>query len=217
MYSYGNRVEDAGQKLMYDLCYIKTWNLFGYLIVTHFRSRQIWARLMINEQNWCIPDLINMDVFDLIKEGKIKRFFRATWKLSAPDPVYRITRRAAGKESLFLENNDYLFMIRILRETSQNHPLRMHAFCLMQNHVYLLFSPQEDNLYDAMRNLFSRYVMRFNRKYQRKGHLFGGHYRQAVCPDDSYLLAASVYIHLNPVKISHPPDCTAGMMPWNRL
>ena len=42
--------------------------------------------------------------------------------------------------------------------------------------------------------------MRFNRKYERKGHLFGGPYRQAVCLDDSYLLAASLYIHLNSVK-----------------
>ena len=42
--------------------------------------------------------------------------------------------------------------------------------------------------------------MRFNRKYERKGHLFGGPYRQAVCLHDSYLIAASLYIHLNPVN-----------------
>ena len=143
---------------------------------------------------------VNMDALDLIREGRIKRFFRATRKLNAPDLVYHITQRAAGKEPLFLEDNDYLFMLGILKEISQNHSLRMYAFCLMPNHVHLLFSPQEDNLYDAMRDLFSRYAMRFNRKYERKGHLFGGPYRQAVCLDDSYLLAASVYMHLNPVK-----------------
>ena len=41
------------------------------------------------------------------------------------------------------------------------------------------------------------------RVYERKGHLFGGPYRQAVCLDDSYLLAVSLYIHLNPVKAAH--------------
>ena len=55
-------------------------------------------------------------------------------------------------------------------------------------------------MYDAMRDLFSRYAKKFNWKYERKGHLFGGPYRQAVCLDDSYLLAASLYIHLNPVR-----------------
>jgi len=61
-------------------------------------------------------------------------------------------------------------------------------------------SPEGENLYDAMRDLFSRYAMWFNKKYERKGHLFGGPYRQAICLDDGYLVAASVYIHLNPVK-----------------
>jgi putative transposase len=51
-----------------------------------------------------------------------------------------------------------------------------------------------------MRDLFARYARWFNRRYERKGHLFGGPYRQAVCFDDRYLLAASLYIHLNPVK-----------------
>ena len=57
-----------------------------------------------------------------------------------------------------------------------------------------------------MRDLFSRYAMKFNRKYERKGHLFAGPYRQAVCLDNSYLLAASLYIHLNPVKAKLAPD-----------
>ena len=46
----------------------------------------------------------------------------------------------------------------------------------------------------------TRYASYFNRKYLRKGHLFGGPYRQSVCLDDVYLLAASLYIHLNPVR-----------------
>jgi putative transposase len=70
----------------------------------------------------------------------------------------------------------------------------------MPNHIHLLLSPREANLYDAMRDLFSRYAIKFNRKYERKGHLFGGPYRQATCFDESYLLAASLYIHVNPVR-----------------
>ena len=68
--------------------------------------------------------------------------------------------------------------------------------------MHILMSPDEENLYDAMRDLFSRYVMRFNPKYERKGHLVGGPYRLAAYLDDSYLLTTSLYIHLNPVKVS---------------
>lgn len=141
-----------------------------------------------------------MDPLELIRQGKIKRYFRATRKLNTPNLVSHITQRATGKEPLFLEDADYLFMLGHIKKIVRQFSLNMYAFCLMPNHVHLLFSPQEDNLYDAMRELFSRYAMKFNRKYERKGHLFGGPYRQSVCMDDRYLLAASLYIHLNPVR-----------------
>lgn len=150
-----------------------------------------------------------MDPIELIEQGKVKRFFRATKKLNAPNIVSHVTQRAAGKEPLFLEKDDYLSMLVLLKETSQDFSLEMYSFCLMPNHIHLLFSTKESNLYDAMRELFSRYAMKFNKKYERKGHLFAGPYRQAVCMDDSYLLAASIYIHLNPVKagmVKNPQD-----------
>ncbi len=147
-----------------------------------------------------------MDPLELIRDGKIKRYFRATRKLNAPNMVSHITQRAAGKEPLFLEDGDYLTMLGLLKEIANSCMLRIYAFCLMPNHIHLLLSPEEKNLYDAMRDLFSRYAMKFNRKYERKGHLFAGPYRQAVCLDDSYLLAASLYIHLNPVKAGLVPD-----------
>jgi len=87
----------------------------------------------------------------------------------------QVTQRAAGKEPSFLEDGDYLTMLRLMKEITQNYSLKMFAFCLMPNHVHLLFSPSEANLYDAMRDLFSIYAMRFNRKYERKGHLPARH------------------------------------------
>ena len=149
---------------------------------------------------------IGMDPTELIRNGKLKRYFRATRKLNVPRLVFHITQRAAGREPLFVEDADYLFMIWLIKEISREHGLRVYAFCLMPNHVHLLLSSTEPNLYDAMRNLFSRYAMKFNGKYERRGHLFGGPYRQAVCLDDSYLLAASLYIHLNPVKANLAQD-----------
>jgi len=141
-----------------------------------------------------------MESLDEIYSGRLKRFFRATKKLNAPGLISHITQRSAGREPMFIEDDDYLYMIGLLKEVCEARALSVFAFCLMPNHQHILMSPQEENLYDAMRDLFSRYVMRFNLKYERKGHLVSGPYRQAVCFDDSYLLAASLYIHMNPVK-----------------
>lgn len=148
-----------------------------------------------------------MDYDELIRQGKVKRIFRAKRKLTVPKIVSHITQRAAGKEPLFLEDDDYLFMLANMKDITEKRSLDMYAFCLMPNHVHLFISPREDELHEAMRDLFSRYAMRFNRKYERKGHLFAGPYRQAVCLDDVYLLAASLYIHMNPTRaglVSNP-------------
>jgi putative transposase len=141
-----------------------------------------------------------MDFDKLIEEGKVKRIFRAKRKLTMPDIVSHVTQRAAGKEPLFLEDSDYLYMLANMKQIAQKRSLDIYAFCLMPNHVHILVSPRGDELDEAMRDVFSRYAMMFNRKYERKGHLFAGPYRQAVCLDDSYLLAVSLYIHMNPAR-----------------
>ncbi|MBW1698665.1 MAG: transposase [Deltaproteobacteria bacterium] len=141
-----------------------------------------------------------MDYDELIQQGKLKRIFRAKHKLTVPDLVSHITQRAAGKEPLFLEDSDYLYMLANMKDITKKRFLDVYAFCLMPTHVHILVSPRKDELHEAMRDLFSRYAMMFNRKYERKGHLFAGPYRQAVCLDDSYLLAASLYIHMNAAR-----------------
>jgi len=150
-----------------------------------------------------------MDFDELLRQGKIKRIFRAKRKITSLNLVSHITQRAAGDAPLFLEDSDYLFMLATLKEVSRKRSLDIYAFCLMPNHIHILLRPRGAELQEAMRDLFARYAMVFNRKYERKGHLFGGPYRQAICLDDSYLLAASLYIHMNPVRaglVADPSD-----------
>ena len=141
-----------------------------------------------------------MEIRDKLAYGSAQRIFRARGKVDEPEHISHITQRAAGKEPLFLEKDDYLAMLGLLKESAERFNLAYYALCLMPNHVHILIEPQLRNLPRAMHYVFSNYAARFNYKYQRKGHLFGGPYRQAVCLDSAYLLSASVYIHLNPVK-----------------
>lgn len=136
----------------------------------------------------------------LFDQRGTQRVFRARQKLNQPGYISHITQRAAGREPLFLEDEDYLVMLGLIKDASQRFELNCYALCLMQNHVHLLLEPGKANLSQAMHSIFSRYGMRFNRKYARRGHIFGGPYRQAVCLDSTYFLTASVYIHLNPVR-----------------
>ncbi len=59
-----------------------------------------------------------MDPVNIIAQGKMKRFFRSKRKIIHSHIVSHITQRAAGKEPSFLENDDYLRMLGLLKEVS---------------------------------------------------------------------------------------------------
>ena len=149
------------------------------------------------------------DVIDLIEQGKVKRYFRARNKYCFEGAVSHITQHASGTEPLFLEDADYLYMLHLMKEILCKFKCKVLSFALMPNHIHLLLKFLESNMPDAMKELLQKYAEYFNRKYQRKGHVFSGAYRSALCCDDGYLLAASLYIHINPVKkelVKNPAD-----------
>ena len=162
----------------------------------HFGGRDIANSNMFLRRKERGP-MIALDEFE---NGQVKRIFRARQKINAPGVMSHIIQRASGAERLFHEEDDYLEMLARLKKVSETHEIEFIAFVLMPNHVHLLLRQSEANLHEAMRELFSRYARRHNKKYERKGHLFGSRYRQAVCLDDAYVLTVSLYIHLNPVR-----------------
>jgi len=51
-----------------------------------------------------------------------------------------------------------------------------------------------------MKKLLTGYVVNFNLRHKRTGHLFQNRYKSIICEDDPYLLELTRYIHLNPVR-----------------
>jgi hypothetical protein len=52
-----------------------------------------------------------------------------------------------------------------------------------------------------MRRLLTGYVVNFNLRHKRYGHLFQNRYKSIICEDDPYLLELTRYIHLNPLRV----------------
>ena len=87
-----------------------------------------------------------------------------------------------------------------MKESSKKFSLDIFCFSLLSNHLHILLRTKQRNLDKAMKFLFQSYAQFFNKKYERKGHVFCGVYRASFCLDESYLIVASLYIHLNPYK-----------------
>lgn len=141
-----------------------------------------------------------MDILQGLSEGEVKRQLTMRQRIIFEGAVYHITQRAPGTERIFLEENDYLYFLGILKDVTQEFQVKIFSFVLLTNHLHLLVQITQKNLSSAMKNLFERYAVYFNRKYQRKGHVFCGRFRASLCNDDAYFLAISAYIHLNPCR-----------------
>jgi len=141
-----------------------------------------------------------MDIIDKIKNKEIKGYLTVKNRIVFEGATYHITQRAPGKEIVFVEDSDYLKFLSILKKTTEKFDLDIFCFSLMPNHLHLLLRINKKNLSEAMRHLFRTYAIYYNIKYERKGHVFCGRFRSSLCNDDAYLLAASLYIHLNPFK-----------------
>jgi len=71
----------------------------------------------------------------------------------------------------------------------------------MGNHFHLLISTPQGNLSEFMRHFNISYTSAYNRRHRRSGHLYQGRYKAFLIDADSYLVAVSRYIHLNPIRL----------------
>jgi putative transposase len=102
--------------------------------------------------------------------------------------------------NIFDSREDKKSYLEILSELSLREGLKIHAYCLMDNHVHLLATPQkEDGLRKVIGETHRLYAREVNFRKKVRGHLFQE--RFFSCPlDDSHSVAAARYIERNPVR-----------------
>jgi REP element-mobilizing transposase RayT len=97
----------------------------------------------------------------------------------------------------------------VLQAANQRYNWLCHAYCLMTNHYHLVLETIDGDLSAEMRQLNGVYTQRFNRKYERAGHLFQGRFKAILIEKEAYLLEVCRYVVLNPVRarlVKHPSE-----------
>jgi putative transposase len=121
-------------------------------------------------------------------------------RFSYAHAVHHVTLRCNNREFLFTDSSFAPFL-RILQEARARFPLRLYDYCLMTNHVHLLFKAgQDDTLSKAMHWLSTSFVRRFNKAAGRKGHLWEGRFRSTIIEEATSFFRCLAYIDLNPVR-----------------
>lgn len=129
-------------------------------------------------------------------------------KIEFAGAFYHAMSRGLNRQTLFLNEEDYVFFLFLLNQAQEKFNFICHAYCLMPNHYHLFIQTLEPNLSKVMKFINENYARYFLKQYSDKdGHVFKGRYKRKIVQSDLYSLQLSRYIHLNPVKaglVEHP-------------
>ncbi len=121
-------------------------------------------------------------------------------RFHSPGLLYHVMLRGNGQQDIFLESSDYERFKSLVAEGVERFDHRIHAFCLMTNHVHLLLQVGQLPISHSIHNIAFRYAKYFNKKHKRVGHLFQERYRAKAVRGQTYFNELIRYVHLNPVK-----------------
>lgn len=121
--------------------------------------------------------------------------------------------RGVDGRIVYTDDRDRHNFLRALGRLKREAPFSLLAYCLMGNHFHLAIQVRETALSSLMHRLLTSYVMTFNKRHERTGHLFQARYKAIPCRNDSYLLALVRYIHMNPVRAGLTTD--PALWPWS--
>lgn len=123
--------------------------------------------------------------------------------------IYHVTLFGNGGNDIFFSDADHCRFYLLLQEGVERYGHKIHAFCLMPNHLHLAIQVDNVPLSKIMQNLSFRYTRWINQQMARVGHLFQGRYQAVLIDPDTYLAPLVRYIHLNPVRsglVEDPKD-----------
>src|SRR5439155_23522574 len=120
-----------------------------------------------------------------------------------------VIHRGNNRMPVFQQPADYATFLVILRRAAGRYPVAVHGFSLMSTHFHLVVTPEKVNAIPRMMQAIGvKYVLYYNRSYQRTGTLWNGRYRAKNLDDPAYSLACLRYVDRNPVsaKIVATPE-----------
>ena len=118
-------------------------------------------------------------------------------RLDAPGVLHHVMGRGIEKNNIFLNKKDRNDFINRLSVLVNEDTIEIYAWALMTNHFHILLNTKNRPLSSSMRKILTGYVVNFNRRHKRYGHLFQNLYKSIVCQEDAYLMELVRYIHLN--------------------
>jgi len=133
-----------------------------------------------------------------------------TARLIIPEVAVHVVQRGHDRADCFFVEADYRAYLHALWTYAAQFDCKVHAYCLMTNHVHLLLTPaRPTSCAQLMKHVAQRYSKRLNARHGRTGTLWEGRFYSGLVTSEHYALACYRYIDVNPVRaglVDHPGE-----------
>jgi len=109
-------------------------------------------------------------------------------RLDAPGTLHQVLVRGIGRTAIFHDDTDRVDFLARLAALAEPGPLTVYAWALRPNHAHLLVQTGRPPLAASLRKLLTGFVVNFNRRHRRVGHLFQNRGRSSVVGAAPYRL-----------------------------
>ena len=114
--------------------------------------------------------------------------------------AYHVYQRGNERQRVFHSQRQLLSYLNRLNLLARRYKVRIHAFCLMSNHVHFILEPtRKRGISNLMRDLQSQHAREVLLARQSDGHLWKHHYG-ALALGPAHYRAALRYVEENPVR-----------------
>lgn len=115
-----------------------------------------------------------------------------------PGVPHHVVARGVDGMRIFRSGFDKRRYLKRLVRIAEEEGVVVHAYCLMNNHVHWLVTPQnETSLAKLFQRLHTGWAGFYNRREERTGHLFQSRYHSTPVDENHYWTALR-YIEVNP-------------------
>ena len=108
-------------------------------------------------------------------------------RIHYPGAWYHVILRGNGGSDIFFDTQDRTQFFLLLQEGVERYGHRIHAYCLMTNHIHLVVQVANIPLSRITQNISFRYTRYINRRKNQAGHLFQGRYKALLIDAENYL------------------------------
>ena len=118
----------------------------------------------------------------------------------APGTVWHLTCHGVDDRRVVTDDDDRRLWVGLMHNATATADLRLDAWCLMGNHYHLVVRIGLGDTSAALQRLNGVYAREFNRRHERRGHLWEGRFRAWAVEGDEHYEHTVRYVLENPVR-----------------